>query len=248
MLAVVAAGPLLYVGCTGDACGGAVELEPSPPAAPRCFSPSDWRLRTPARVVLDTRGRVREVAERSRARAKSTFASPSDVACPCPVTEARATLYVARGDENHPSSAPDPTITAPTTATETNAVGATVQRLRHLPTPSPASLPRSRSSWPISTGALSSGRSTVAEALTPTNCCVSPLSQKSSASNASASVGTSMVAVADAAPPFSGSIPSSGTHREPGNLMSFPCPSRPLALSADPAKVGFLPPKRLSYR
>lgn len=78
----------------------------------------------------------------------------------------------------------------------------------------------------------------------PTNCWVSPLAQKSSASKASSSCrGASTVAVVDSAgspdSPVSGSTPSLGTQFDRGNLMSFPCSSRGPALSADPAKLAF---------
>src|SRR5207248_5343830 len=77
----------------------------------------------------------------------------------------------------------------------------------------------------------------------PTNCWVSPLAQKSSASKASSSEpGASTVAVVDSAvspdSPVNGSTPSVGTQFDRGNLMSFPW-SRGPALSADPAKLAF---------
>lgn len=84
----------------------------------------------------------------------------------------------------------------------------------------------------------------------PTNCCVSPLSQKSLGSNAAQSRSEgSTVAVAGSAsvgrgPPVSGSTPSSETHFEPGNRISFPCSSLGPPLCGDPAKLVFSLPTR----
>lgn len=95
-----------------------------------------------------------------------------------------------------------------------------------------------RSTSPLDAPSVS-GWATRSEAWpAPTNCCVSPLAQKSSGSKASSSLpGRSMVAVVEPAPAagVNGSMPSSETHAERGNLISFPCSSRRPALSSDPA-------------